>query len=178
MYGDPADFFTYPDDVAAVPLDDVQRVARNIYPKVRRTVGYLMPTAPSTGDTGEPTIAALRFGFGGAGAPALQPFARDDREPDNRAGPAQPQDPVVAARLRIGLVPLTIRPATAWPTSLPRCCSAARNRSREKFEDAGDELGASIGINAGRRHTEFTITCLAEDFRASRGCRCVAPPRI
>jgi zinc protease len=39
-------------------------------------------------------------------------------------------------------------------------------RTREAFEDAADDFGASIGVGSGREHTEFTITCLAQDLRA------------
>ena len=37
-------------------------------------------------------------------------------------------------------------------------------RSRDAFEEAADQLGASIGVGSGREHTDFNITCLAEDL--------------
>ena len=170
MYGDPADFFTYPDDIAAVQLEDVKRVASEYFRKSNRTVGYLVPTAPASGGIGEPTVAAFRFGLGGVGAPPLQPFSREVLPSGITVlAQPQPQDPVVAARLRIetgsaddpadrhGLAHLTAQ----------MLLRGSASRSREAFEDACDELGASIGISAGRQHTEFTITCLAEDLKAA-----------
>jgi zinc protease len=170
MLGDPEQFFTYPDDVNTVTVDDVQRVAQTYLTPKRRTVGFLTPTEASAGGPNVPTIAALRFGLAGPGAPALQPFEReaiDDRlvvltQP-------QPNDPVVAARIRlpVGSGDDPVGKFGLAHVTAQMVLRGSRARTREALEDAADELGASIGISAGREHTEVAITCLAEDLPAS-----------
>jgi zinc protease len=115
-------------------------------------------------------MAVLRFGLGGIGAPPLQPFEREMIE-DRLVVLTQPQptDPVVAARLRI---PVGSGDDPAGKFGLAHVTAqmvlrGSRARTREAFEDAADEFGASIGISAGREHTEVAITCLAEDLPAS-----------
>jgi zinc protease len=172
MYGTPDDFFTYPDDIAAVTLEDVQRVVAEHFRPSNRTVGYLIPTEPASGGPAVDGAAALRFGLGGVGAPALQPFGRETL-PSGITLLTQPQplDPVVSVRIRIetgsaddpadrhGLAHVTAQ----------MLLRGTGKRSREAFEDACDDLGASIGVSAGREHTEFAITCLAEDLPACLG---------
>ena len=76
---------------------DVQRVASEYLTETNRTVGHLIPTAEGAGGP-QPTVAAMRFGLGGPGAPRLQPFERETLEPGiTLLVQAQPTDPVVAA---------------------------------------------------------------------------------
>jgi zinc protease len=170
MYGDAEDFFTYPDKIGAVTSDDVQSVADRFLTGTNRTVGYMIPTDPSrAGGEPAPSVAALRFGLGGIGAPALQPFEREELDSGIvLLTQPQPKDPVVAARVRIEAGSVDDAPnrhglAHVTAQMLLRGSEA---RSREAFEDACDELGASIGVSSGREHMEFTITCLAEDLPA------------
>lgn len=169
MLGDPSQFFSYPADIGAVTAADVQRVAQTYLTPTRRTVGYLTPLEPSPGESAAPTMAALRFGLGGAGAPALEPFERESVEERLVVlSQPQPHDPVVAARLQLpvgsgddpggkfGLAHVTAQ----------MILRGSQARTREALEDAADELGASIGISAGREHTEIAITCLADDLPA------------
>ena len=102
MYGKPEDFFSYPDDIAAVTLKDVQRVVAEYFRPSNRTVGYLVPTEPASGGSPVENAAALRFGLGGVGAPALQPFERETPVSGiTLLTQPQPLDPVVSARIRI-----------------------------------------------------------------------------
>jgi zinc protease len=169
MYGKPEDFFSYPDDIAAVTLEDVQRVVAEYVRPSNRTVGYLVPTEPASGGPPVENAAALRFGIGGVGAPALQPFERETLVSGiTLLTQPQPLDPVVSARIRIetgsaGDPPHRQGLAHVTAQMLLR---GTEKRSREAFEDACDDLGASIGVSAGREHTEFSITCLAQDLPA------------
>ncbi|HEX3301484.1 MAG TPA: pitrilysin family protein, partial [Thermomicrobiales bacterium] len=70
MYGKSDDFFTYPDDIAAVTLEGVKQVVAEYFRPSNRTVGYLVPTEPASGGPAVDGVAALRFGLGGVGAPA------------------------------------------------------------------------------------------------------------
>jgi zinc protease len=167
MYGDPSDFFTYPDDIAAVQLEDVQRVANEYFARSNRTVGYLVPTEPSSGGEPVESAAALRFGLGGAGAPGLQPFEQDVLPSGITVlTQPQPQDPVVSARIRVeaGSADDPVNRHGLAHVTAQMMLRGTAARTREAFEDAADDLGASIGVGSGREHTEFTITCLAQDL--------------
>ena len=169
MYGKPEDFFSYPDDIAAVTLKDVQRVVAEYFRPSNRTVGYLVPTEPASGGSPVENAAALRFGLGGVGAPALQPFERETPVSGiTLLTQPQPLDPVVSARIRIetGSADDPADRHGLAHVAAQMLLRGTETRSREAFEDACDDLGASIGVSAGREHTEFSITCLAQDLPA------------
>ena len=80
----------------------------------------------------------------------------------------QPLDPVVSARIRIetGSADDPADRHGLAHVAAQMLLRGTETRSREAFEDACDDLGASIGVSAGREHTEFSITCLAQDLPA------------
>lgn len=166
MYGDASDFFTYPERIAAVSTDDILRVAQTYLTDSKRTVGYMIPTEPSTGGD-QPTLAALRFGLGGVGAPGLQPFEQMELVPNaTLLTQPQPNDPVVSARIRIKMGSADDpddKHGLSHLTGQMLLRGNAR-RTREEFEEACDDLGASIGVTSGRENTEITVTCLATDL--------------
>jgi zinc protease len=170
MYGDAEDFFTYPDKIRAVTSDEVQAVANRYLTVPNRTVGYLVPADRAGGGDGPaPTMAVLRCGLGGFGAPPLKPFERDELESGIvLLTQPQPNDPVVAARIRIeaGSVDDSANRHGLAHVTAQMLLRGSQAHSREAFEDACDELGASIGVGSSREHTEFTVTCLAQDLPA------------
>jgi zinc protease len=170
MFGDVDRFFSYPDDLRGVTTDDVQRVANEVLTERNRTVGALYPTASAGDDDVVPTLAALRCGIGGAGAPRLKPFERHEIEPGLvLLGQAQPADPVVVVSLRVEAGSADDPAGKHGLANLAGSLTmrGSGDTDRAQFEDACDELGASIGVSVGREYTDFNITCLAEDLEPS-----------
>ncbi len=168
MYGDAEDFFSYPDMIADVTAEDILRVAQQYLVEQNRTVGYMIPTEESSGGDG-PSLAALRFGLGGVGAPPIQPFERvTPVEKVTILTQPQPADPVVAARIRLKIGsaddPSDLHGLAHVTSQL--LVRGTSKRTRDAFEEACDDLGASIGISSGREFTEVAITCLADDLEA------------
>jgi zinc protease len=167
MYGDPARFFSWPDDLAKVTPAQIQAAANTWLIDNNRTTGLLYPTVPSSGGELDEPFAALRFGLGGIGAPKLRPFERIEVEPGLVVlGQAQPTDPTVTARIRINAGSADDPAGKRGVGNLAGVLAmrGTTSRSREEFEEACDDLGASIGVSVGREHTEFSVTSLAEDL--------------
>lgn len=161
-------------EIERVTADAVQRVAREWLKPEARTVGWLAPTehGSQAEPPDQPTAVWSLWGIGGSGAPTpaeRPPFER--HELGNGIvvlGQAQPEDPGVSVRFRVpagslrdpegkeGLAVLTAR-------------SLLRGTARRRFADINDftdDLGATVGVDAGRINVEVAVRCLREDLPA------------
>ncbi len=161
-------------ELERVTPDDVQRAVQMWLKPEARTVGWLVPTE-SGGETEAPDQPAGVWNLWGIGGPGGPPPT--ERPPFERhelgngivvLGQAQPDDPGVSLRFRVqagslrdpegkeGLAVLTAR-------SLLR---GASGQSFSDINDFTDDLGATIGMDAGRINVEVAVRCLREDMPA------------
>jgi zinc protease len=81
-------------------------------------------------------------------------------------GQARPDDPAVVARIRIesgAVADPDDRPGLAAFTARAML-RGTRGRSFEQINEETDDLGAMIGVDAGRHFAEVSIRCLREDL--------------
>ena len=176
-------------EIERVTPADVQRVAQTYFAPETRTVGWLFPEGAGGGaDQEVPTSAALPrlwhiSGIGGEGrldaqgsssaAPAR--LSLTARAPFERVelpngivvlGQARPADPTVVVRLRFGAGAAADHPdrpgLAAFTARMLARGTATRNF--EQFNEATDDLGATVGVEPGRHFAEVAIRCLREDL--------------
>ncbi len=163
-------------DIEAVTPEDIQQVANRYLGTDNRTVGWLLPAEPGSGSVQAetPTPAAMydigRYRFWGIGG-----LPESDRHPFEQAelsngmtvlGQVRPHSPSVDVRIRLdagavcdpaeqsGLAAFTARGLTRGTSNL----------SFEQLNERTDSLGASLGVDSGRHHTEIGIRSLVEDL--------------
>jgi zinc protease len=175
LVGDYSRAASFIDEITAVTPEDVQRVARTYLTRDNRTVGWLLPESAGGGavEDVEAVAAAVRYwGINGPNAPVAASTA--SRTPFERRllsngivllGQAQPDDPSVVFRMRVGagsasdprgqegVAALTAR-------SLPRGTST---RSFEEINELTDSLGASLSVDPSYIFTELRLRALRED---------------
>jgi zinc protease len=162
------------DDVMAVNVDDVQRVAATYLTWERRTTGWLIPGEPGSGkpsangvvttapagyvpdaddlglDTSMPALAETRLDNG----LRVMTLAENARDPN---GP-------VVVRLRIpgGGALDGDRPGVARFTA-EMLTRGSGGRTLDDLAEELDGLGASISAGAGRENTDLSLTSMRED---------------
>ena len=160
------------DEIKTVTPEDVQRVVAAYLRPDNRTVGWLLPEGDGGGAATPQEPAAFQiWNFSNESKIALE--ARYDRvELPNGlvvVGQAQPDDLAVSVRIRVeagaALDPVE-RPGLASFTARMLLRGSANVGSAEQLNERTDDLGASIGVDAGRIATEVRIRCLREDLPA------------
>lgn len=173
LIGDYCRAETFIGEIERVTAGDVQRVARTYLQPHRRTVGWLLPTSNGGGsDQASPssTAAMHRWGLGGHGAPAVRgsrrPFERTKLENGIVVlGQAQPDDPSISIRFRVGAGSITDaggREGTAALTARTLLRGTA-TRTFEQINELSDDAGASISVEPSALFTEVRVRCLRED---------------
>jgi zinc protease len=159
------------EEIEAVTAADVQRVAATYLKKSNRTVGWLLPSSNGGGGANDhpnhnAVIPVRWWGLSGPSS-GRAPFERAELSNGIVVlGQAQPEDEAVSARIRIEAG------AALDPAELPGLAAfTARSilrgtgdRSFEQFNEATDNLGASVSVDAGRNFTEVSIRSLREDL--------------
>lgn len=154
-------------DIMNVTSEDLQRVATTYLVDHHRTIGWLHPDQPGGGNG--PIIHPSPF------CPTEFAFSGGQRRPFERAvlkngmvvlGQAQPDDPAVSVRIRIGTGAIhdpadRFGRASATGRMMMR---GTERRSAEEINELTDSLGASIGVDANRLSTEVGIRCLSADL--------------
>ena len=163
-------------DIEAVTPDDIQRVANRYLGTDNRTVGWLLPTGSGAGSVqAEPSAPAALYDIGCYRFWGIGGLPRSDRHPFEQAelsngitvlGQVRPHSPSVDVRIRLdagavrdpaeqsGLAAFTARGLLRGTSSL----------SFEQLNERTDSLGASLGVDGGRHHTEIAIRSLVEDL--------------
>ena len=157
------------DELEAVSVDDVRRVAATYFRPDQRTVGWLVPTADGGGTIGGADDAAA-FRFWGIQRPSpttRQPFERY-RLPSGSVSLTQvrPEEPAVSVRVRTMAGALG-DPSGKEGTAVLAARSMLRGTAERSFpaiNEFTDNLGASISVDAGRTATDIAIRCLREDL--------------
>ncbi|CAA9535041.1 MAG: hypothetical protein AVDCRST_MAG73-1300, partial [uncultured Thermomicrobiales bacterium] len=172
---------TFVAELAAVTPEDIRRVARTYLTPAARTIGWLIPAGDGGGSATDVLAAAMpfrRWSIGGAPAPGpTESAARTGRAPFERTeldngivilGQARPDAPTVVVRMRFeagsandpegreGLAAFTAR----------MLARGQEGRTFEQFNEATDDLGASLGVEANRTFVELGLRCLREDLPA------------
>ncbi|MDQ3694974.1 MAG: insulinase family protein [Chloroflexota bacterium] len=167
-------------DIERVTAADIRHVASRYLDGANRTVGWLVPTEPGSGST-EPAhpdatlvLDEQRFDqWAVAGSrSSATPLNRQSFERTvlsngmTLLGQVRPHSPSVDLRIRldagavrdeddkVGLASFTAR-------ALQR---GTHSHTFESLNTLTDSLGASLGVDAGRDHTEIVMRCLAEDL--------------
>lgn len=163
-------------DIGAVTPEDIQHVTNRYLATENRTVGWLLPAAPGSGSVASESAAPVapcgieryRFwGIGGLAEPDRHPFEQAELSNGMTVlGQVRPHSPSVDVRIRLdagavrdpaeqsGLAAFTARGMQRGTTSL----------SFAELNERTDSLGASLGVDAGRHHTEIGIRSLVEDL--------------
>jgi zinc protease len=160
------------EEIEAVTAADVQRVAATYLKKSNRTVGWLLPSTDGGGSSEQsnhPAVIPVRWwGLSGPSA-ARAPFERTELSNGIVVlGQAQPEDAAVSTKIRIEAG------ASLDPAELPGLAAftarsilrGTADRTFEQFNEATDNLGASVSVDAGRSFTEVSIRSLREDLPA------------
>lgn len=163
-------------DLELVTPDDIQQVANRYLGVENRTVGWLLPAEPGNGSLAAEPAAPLEmsgieryrcWGIGGNIDRDRHPFEQAAL-PNGMTvlGQVRPHSPSVDVRIRLdtgavrdpaeqsGLASFTARGMQRGTTSL----------SFAELNERTDSLGASLGVDAGRHHTEVGIRSLVEDL--------------
>jgi len=156
------------DEIEAVTPEDVTRVVQTWLRPERKTTGWLVPTESGADASSAPPVNLNVWGLGGLGAPTPRPpFVQLDLPgPITMIGQAQPDDPALSVRLRIPAGAIN-DPAGAEGVALLTSRLLMRGTARhdrEQLSAVSDDLGASIGIDAGRLFLDVSIRCLREDL--------------
>lgn len=161
-------------ELERVAPDDVQRAVREWLKPEARTVGWLIPTESGSDVSvpDQPPAVWNLWGIGGPGAPApteRPPFERHELANGIVVlGQAQPEDPGVSVRFRVPAGSLR-DPSGKEGLAVLTARSLLRGTGRRSFADINaftDDLGATIGVDAGRINVEVAVRCLREDLPA------------
>ncbi|MDQ3412453.1 MAG: insulinase family protein, partial [Chloroflexota bacterium] len=167
-------------DIERVTAADIRHVANRYLDDANRSVGWLVPTEPGSGsiESAYPDATLVhdeqRFGqwpvtgsVASASPPNRQSFERTVLANGmTLLGQVRPRSPSVDLRIRldagavrdpddkVGLASFTAR-------ALQR---GTHSHTFDSLNTMTDSLGASLGVDAGRNHTEIVMRCLAEDL--------------
>ncbi len=174
---------TFVAELEAVTPTDIQRVAQSYLIDKNRTVGWLIPTGDGGGEAEVEADAAAtpkrwwafsdgpkQVSTAGAGATVQSRWAPLERLtlPGGIVvlGQARPTSPSVVARLRIGSGAVNDPEGKDGLAAFTgrMLARGTATRTYEAFNEATDGLGATVGVDVGRLHTEVSIRCLREDF--------------
>ncbi|MDQ2655237.1 MAG: insulinase family protein [Chloroflexota bacterium] len=163
-----------PDEIRAVSAEDVRRVAGEYLVPQRSTVGWLIPSeiggTGGTGSIGAPTAFApfgpLSWSIHGG---AQNSYGFEHHELSNGIAVLsqdRPHSQSVALRFRVPAGSIYDEDTTSGLSHL-----TARVMGRgsagltfEEISDRTDDLGSSLGIDAGRQFLEGRIRCLRDDL--------------
>ena len=156
------------DEIAAVSADEVSRVVQTWLRPEHRTTGWLIPTTSGPDATGGGGSTFAYWGLGGLGAPAPRPPFEQLTTPEaiTVIGQAQQDDPSIALRLRVPAGAINDpagKDGVALLTSRLLMRGTAHH-DRDQLSAIGDDIGAAIGIDAGRLFLDVSIRCLNEDL--------------
>ncbi|MFN8676413.1 MAG: pitrilysin family protein [Thermomicrobiales bacterium] len=161
-----------PDEIRAVSAEDVRRVADEYLTPQRSTVGWLIPSEPGGGgDSGGAPAGVAPFGpatwsiHGGE----QNSYGFEHRELSNGIvvlSQNRPHSQSVALRFRVPAGSIYEYDATAGLSHLTaRVMGRGSAGMRfEEISDRTDDLGSSLGIDAGRQFLEGRIRCLRDDL--------------
>ena len=161
-----------PDEIRSVSASDVQRVAREYLTPQRSTVGWLIPSAAGgrSGEAGAPACVAP-FGpvtwsiHGGE----QNSFGFERHDLSNGVvvlSQDRPHSQSVALRFRVPAGSIYEDDNTAGLSHLTARVMGrgSAGMTFEEISDRTDDLGSSLGIDAGRQFLEGRIRCLREDL--------------
>ncbi len=170
-------------ELEAVTPADIQRVAQTYLVEKNRTVGWLIPSGDGGGEALIEAEAAVTPKRWWAFSDGQQPVSTSDTSASVQShwapleqltlpgeivvlGQARPTSPSVVARLRIGSGAVNDPEGKDGLAAFTgrMLARGTATRSYEAFNEATDGLGASVGVDVGRLHTEVSIRCLGEDL--------------
>jgi zinc protease len=161
-----------PDEIRAVSAEDVRRVASKYLAPERSTVGWLIPseTGGGSGGNGAPAAVApfgpLTWSIHGG---EQNSYGFERRELSNGIAVLsqdRPHSQSVALRFRVPAGSIHDEDATAGLSHLTARVMGrgSAGMTFEEISDRTDDLGSSLGIDAGRQFLEGRIRCLRDDL--------------
>ncbi len=161
-----------PDEIRAVSSEEVRRVASEYLAPQRSTVGWLIPSEAGGGSGGEGAPAGIAP-FGPAAwsvyGSEQNAYGFERHELSNGIvvlSQDRPGSQSVALRFRVPAGSIYEEDATAGLAHLTARVMGrgSAGMTFEEISDRTDDLGSSLGIDAGRQFLEGRIRCLRDDL--------------